>query len=491
MGDTRGANARSAGQDPPLLAPGTVVAGRLRIERVIGRGGMGVVYEAQHLHLQQRVALKVLYGDAAKDPESSARFVREAQIALSLTSPYIVRVHDLGVTDHGQPYIQMELLQGRGLDSVICAAGNVSVEQAVGLVLQACVGVGTAHATGLVHRDLKPENLFLTRQSDGSEFVKVLDFGISKVAPPHDVLQLTMVGTAFGTPQYMSPEQCVSAAEVDARCDQHALGLILYELLTKKPVFEGESETSITYQILAGKPASARVIRPDVAPPLDEAIQKTLAKQPRDRFRDVADFALAIAPFGGPSARADAEAIAKVLHHAPTDSTRAALPTGPVSQGAVAAHPAATTNGSFTRAALAPAKSGLPAIVWAAIAVVPIAAIALTSAFLFHRTEHRESGEASTASTSADAPASASSVAQAPAPSVSTAAPVASEAPPHADPSAAVASASAASASAQPPTASLPEPARPTAPIMAAPPKPAPAPPNHNAHQPIFQIPHD
>src|SRR5690242_15898091 len=110
--ETRGPEAMSAGQDPPLLAAGTVVAGRFRIERVIGRGGMGVVYEAQHLHLQQRVALKVLYGDAARDPESSARFVREAQIALSLTSPHIVRVHDLGVTDHGQPYIQMELLQG-------------------------------------------------------------------------------------------------------------------------------------------------------------------------------------------------------------------------------------------------------------------------------------------------------------------------------------------------------------------------------------------
>ena len=349
----------SATQDRARLTPGTVFAGRFRIERVLGRGGMGVVYEAMHLHLQQPVALKVL---SARDPESSARFVREAQIALALTSPNIVRVHDLGVTEGGQPFIQMELLRGRGLDKVIAESAPLSIQRAVDLVSQACLGVATAHAAGLVHRDLKPENLFLAEQEDGSAIVKVLDFGISKIKRTLDTDDLTMDGASFGTPQYMAPEQFLNAADVDGRCDQYALGLILYELLTAKRAFEGENAASLNYQIVASKIPSARAARADIPVELDEVIQKSLAKQASERFDDVAAFARAIAPFAGANAGATADEIAKVLRHPPVIAT-------PSERGAPSTKRASPTKRVSTAG-------------WAFMVATPLAIVVVTWAFL-------------------------------------------------------------------------------------------------------------
>src|SRR5262245_48933734 len=202
---------------PSALPRGTLLAGKYRVERALGAGGMALVVEATHVALGRRVAIKVLQGEAATAPEVLSRFQREAQIAAQLPGEHIARVTDVGRLERGEPYLVMELLVGRDLDAELMARGRLPIDEAVDVLLQACEGVAEAHAAGLVHRDLKPGNLFLTRRRDGTPVVKVLDFGISKAAPGGGDQSLTKTTTTFGTPLYMSPEQVQSAKHVDHR----------------------------------------------------------------------------------------------------------------------------------------------------------------------------------------------------------------------------------------------------------------------------------
>jgi serine/threonine protein kinase len=441
-----------------LLAPGSVFARRFRIEEELGRGGMGVVYRAFHLHLRQDVALKVLHREAARDRESKARFVREAQVALTLTSPNIVRVHDLGLSDHDEPFIQMELLRGRSLETVIGETSALSAAQAVDLVVQAAAGVATAHAAGLVHRDLKPENLFLANQSDGTEVVKVLDFGITKMTPSLGDEELTTAGTAFGSPHYMAPEQCVNATAVDALCDQYALGVVLYELLTKCHLFEGENTAALTYKILAQKAPSVRVLRPDIPIALDEAIQKALAKNPSDRFTDVTGFARAIVRFGGGAANEAAETIEEVLQRPPRS-------------GGIGT----TAEATFERAAPRTESRTRP-LFWAALVAVPLAAVGVTSAWL-SRGRDALPPDADTA-VHADAMLPSTPI------------------PTHLETDAQL-TATARTSDVTPATTSVAPSSEPTRPLASNAPnapkiaKPTPSAPHGPAHQPIFQIPND
>jgi serine/threonine-protein kinase len=289
--------------------PGAFLLGKYRVEREIGSGGMGIVLEATHLTLDQRVAIKLLNDRFASSPEIAARFLREARIAAKLHSDHVARVSDFGQTDTGAPYIVMELLVGHDLEAEITQRGKLPVSEAVDVILQACEGVAEAHAVGLVHRDLKPANLFLARRPNRPPIIKVLDFGLSKEAQGAHQKSLTGDDTVFGTPQYMSPEQIHSAKNVDARSDQHALGMILFELLTGEPPYVAQSVTQLVVVIATRPPPSARAARPDVPRGLDQAIIRALAKRPGDRFADLGAFAEAIAPFGGPQARERAEAI--------------------------------------------------------------------------------------------------------------------------------------------------------------------------------------
>lgn len=325
------------------LPPGFVIGGRFRIERMLGRGGMGSVYAALHLQLNQYVALKVLHGEAARDADSVARFNQEAQVVSRLSSPHVVRVFDMGQTPRGEPFLVMELLQGRDLDAVIADARPLQPQEAIGLVLQASIGVAAAHAAGLVHRDLKPANLYLARQPDGSEVVKILDFGLTKVMAQGNV-GLTQSASSFGTPQYMSPEQIMSAKHVDARCDQHALALILFELLAKRPAYEADTAGAMTVKIVTQKVPSVRAHRPDVPAKLDDVIQKGMAKKPSDRYPNVGAFAQALAPFGWPDARALADIVAQQLR-----ASTAVAPVDMFAQGAVSPSMSANpTMGSFS-----------------------------------------------------------------------------------------------------------------------------------------------
>src|SRR3984957_9184121 len=221
---------------------GDVVGRKFVVEDVLGVGGMGVVLGARHVHLGQKVAVKLLLRSAAKHTDAVTRLLREARAAVDLQSTHVVRVMDVGTLDDGLPYMVMEHLTGSDLSAVLQQRKALPVEEAIDYALQAMEAIAEAHTVGLVHRDLKPANLFLTRRPDGSGLIKVLDFGISKAteSSPRDQ-SLTATAAIMGSPVYMSPEQLRSSKNVDARTDIWALGIILYELVSGRTPFEDET----------------------------------------------------------------------------------------------------------------------------------------------------------------------------------------------------------------------------------------------------------
>jgi serine/threonine protein kinase len=297
--------------------PGDVLAGKYRVERVLGRGGMGVVVAAHHLQLEERVALKFLLPEAVKNPHAVARFVREARSAVKIKGEHVARVTDVGQLENGTPYIVMEYLEGVDLAAWLKHRGPLPIPLAVDFVLQACEAVADAHALGIVHRDLKPANMFCVKRSDGALSIKVLDFGISKVmtpgAPGHD---LTGTTALVGTPYYMSPEQMHSAKTVDSRTDIWALGVILFELVTGRPPFDGETLPQLAIRI-ANEPAPpARALRADVPLGLDHVIANCLAKAREGRYPSVAELAIALKDFGSKQAKASVERVLGTLKRA-------------------------------------------------------------------------------------------------------------------------------------------------------------------------------
>src|SRR4051812_29074049 len=190
---------------PKVLRPGDVIDGRYRLERYLGEGGMGMVVAARHIALGEPVALKFLLPEGAEDARSVERFLREAKAAVRIKSEHVARMLDVGTLDTGEPFMVMELLDGKDLGQVIRERGKLPVKEAVDYLLQACEGIARAHELGIVHRDLKPANLFLTFRADGSSLVKVLDFGIAK-SLAQDNVNLTQTADVLGSPRYMSPE---------------------------------------------------------------------------------------------------------------------------------------------------------------------------------------------------------------------------------------------------------------------------------------------
>jgi serine/threonine-protein kinase len=329
-----------------IAAPGTVIAGKYRVERTLGEGGMGVVVEAMHLALGHRVAVKLLRAEVAQAPECKARFLREARVAARLPPEHVVQVFDVGETKEGVPYLVMELLTGRDLAQDLAMRGPLPIQEAVDYVLQACEGIAEAHAVGLVHRDLKPANLFLAARRGTPPVVKVLDFGLSKMFDAAGQPTLTQTTSNFGTPAYMSPEQIRSAKYVDPRSDQHALAMILYELITGRPPYDAESLTGLMVVISTAPPPSAREARPEVPEELDAAIQRGMAKQQAARFPSLSEFAFALAPFGGPKAWASAKQVLTSLAStasgdAEAEDGPAQIPTVPTPPGEAQEHPAA------------------------------------------------------------------------------------------------------------------------------------------------------
>ncbi|HEY1957464.1 MAG TPA: protein kinase [Polyangiaceae bacterium] len=276
-----------------LPAQGDVLDGKYRIDRVIGEGGMGIVYEAFHLRLRQRVAIKVLRPDICAHPEFVARFEREARAAATLDSPHVAKVLDVDTSADGLTYMVIEFLEGNDLAEELTRRGRFPIQEAVAYLMEACVPIAQAHAVGIIHRDLKPSNLFLAKK--GSErILKLLDFGISKVLTDADAKSTSSL--ALGTPHYMSPEHVRNASDVDRRSDIWSLGVILYELLTGTEPFQGEPAQIIAAIVTEPVP-SPRASRSDVPPELEAVIIRAMQKNPRDRFPDVRAFARALVPF--------------------------------------------------------------------------------------------------------------------------------------------------------------------------------------------------
>jgi serine/threonine protein kinase len=279
---------------------GAVVAGKYRIERKLGEGGMGLVVAATHLTLGGQVALKFLtMGDEIR-PEALARFTREAQTVARIKSEHIARVLDMGTVESGAPYIVMELLEGQDLHKFVRKNGPLPSGDAVEFILQAAEGVAEAHAAGIVHRDLKPANLFLSHKPDGSPFVRVLDFGIAKdVQAKKEAgdVSLTVGTDVLGSPLYMAPEQIRNPKDVDPRADVWSLGAILYKLLTGRSAFEADNPSATLAMIVMEEPDPIRMLRPDVPAQLEAVVQRCLEKKIDQRFQSVDELACALLPF--------------------------------------------------------------------------------------------------------------------------------------------------------------------------------------------------
>jgi len=282
----------------PEARVGTVVD-KYSLVRLLGQGGMGAVYEGRHATLSRRFAVKFLLPSAAANADAMRRFENEAKAAGGLEHPNLVAVTDLGRDAQGAPYLVMEYLPGEDCAKLLGRSGPLPPARAANVVLQACRGLAVAHRAGIIHRDLKPANLFLTDAGDGSDLVKVLDFGIAKLKGG-DASSGTGTGETFGTAHYMSPEQARGAGDVDARTDVWSLGVVLYELLTARRPFEGGTFLHVVYQILSTQPPHIDTVRADLPPALVAIVEKAMAKEPSARFPSVVALGEALAPHARP-----------------------------------------------------------------------------------------------------------------------------------------------------------------------------------------------
>ncbi len=290
--------------NPDQLKQGDVLDGKFQVERVLGAGGMGMVIAAQHLHLQRPVAIKLMLPGFTQSEEAVARFMREGRAAARLRSEHVGKVLDVGKLATGEPYMVMEFLDGSDLSELVQQRGAISVEEAVDYVLQASEAIAEAHAAGIVHRDLKPANLFLSVDAYGEACVKVLDFGISKVAGQGpNTAGLTGTSTMMGSPMYMSPEQMRSARDVDHRCDIWALGTILFELLTGRVAWPGENMAEVCVSVATDPAPSMRALRSDLPPELDAVVMRCMEKDSGRRYATVVELAQALAPFAPASSQ--------------------------------------------------------------------------------------------------------------------------------------------------------------------------------------------
>jgi serine/threonine protein kinase len=290
---------------------GDILAGKYRVERILGEGGMGFVVAATHITLQERVALKFMRADALGREDGVERFLREARAVVRLKSEHVARVLDVGTLETGAPYIVMEHLEGSDLSHVLEARGLLPLEEAVDYLLQTCDAIAEAHSRGIIHRDLKPANLFVTYGRDGAPLIKVLDFGISKVNMLGDRPEsMTQSATMLGSPVYMSPEQMKSSRDVSPTTDIWSLGIILYECVGGRVPFDEQTMGALMARVLTEAPPPLGALRPDLPAEFVAVVERCLQKDTGLRYASVADFAVGLAPFAPPGAE---ERIARIV----------------------------------------------------------------------------------------------------------------------------------------------------------------------------------
>lgn len=374
-----------------------IIDGKYRIVRLLGEGGMGAVYEGENTRIHRRVAIKVLHSAVAQSKDAAERFEREAQAAGRIGSEHIVEVLDLGNLANGERYMVMEFLEGQTLSDRIATRGRLDARQTADLAVQLLDGLKAAHDAGIVHRDLKPDNVFLlSSRRSRKDFVKIVDFGISKFSAMSGDFSMTRTGAVMGTPYYMAPEQAKGERTVDQRADLYAVGVILYEAVTGKVPFDADTFNELLFKIVLEDPVAIRERAPDLDDRFADIVRKAMTKSPSERYASASDFQadlmsyLDVVPFdkdgtahaGTPARALDATQVASAalvkdvrLQNAEPDHAEPKK-----GQGQTLGTWANTQDGAFT-AAEAPRKSGLNKTVMGAgvgvLALVAAAAFAL------------------------------------------------------------------------------------------------------------------
>lgn len=390
------------------IPEGAVLAGKYRVERLLGRGGMGFVMSAWHLELDHRVALKFLHPELAERADAAERFRREARAAARIRSEHVARVIDVGAVGDSVPFMVMEYLDGHDLGEELEQRGTLPVSEAVEYMLEAIEAIAEAHAAGIVHRDLKPSNLFVCQRPDGARMIKVLDFGISKslLTSSSEQMALTATSSLMGSPLYMSPEQMQSPRGVDARTDIWSLGAILYHALCGEPPYMGETIPQLCANLMNTIPAALTERRADVPVELDQIVQRCLEKDRNRRWQNVSELAGALAPFASAGAQLHVSRAARILStpsgaaavSRETPAAIAATLTSPVprqrSEVTAVSEPSAEQP---TGTHVAWGSTGTPSKSRTLLKALIAAAIALTGLVAFGLVVFRDSGRADAA----------------------------------------------------------------------------------------------
>jgi serine/threonine-protein kinase len=270
---------------------GTILDDKYRIVRELGTGGMGAVYEGENLRIRRRVAIKLLHASVSSQAEAVRRFEREAEAAARIGSDHICDVIDMGLLPDGTRYMVMEYLDGETLGARIKRSGRMGPLMSIPIMIQVLDALGAAHAAGIIHRDLKPDNIFVLPHKNGiSDFVKILDFGVSKFTQNSEEMNMTRAGAVVGTPYYMSPEQARGTSAVDARSDVYALGVLLYQASTGQVPFQAQTFNELLFKIVLEPAPPPQQYAPDLDPEFASIIQKAMAREPAQRYQSCAEF---------------------------------------------------------------------------------------------------------------------------------------------------------------------------------------------------------
>jgi eukaryotic-like serine/threonine-protein kinase len=387
-------------EHPPDPLIGRLVAGRYRVIKPLGEGGMGQVYLAEHEAIEKKVALKVLRPEYSRKEDIVTRFQQEAISASRIKHPNVLDVFDFGKLDSGEAFLAMEFLEGHDLSDDLAKVSAMDPSRGLHIALQICRALAAAHARGVVHRDMKPDNVFLQRTGDGDEVVKIVDFGIAQLRTTEEAAKsqptrrrLTKTGMIFGTPEYMAPEQA-GGRHADLRVDVYAVGVILYEMFTGAVPFTGDSFMAVLTATMNQPPPPMRQMNPElkISPELEAVIMRALAKHPDQRFATMGELATALVatPEGAPFARPAMGSLAdgRLSSYPPAGAPTAAYgspvapgtavsPGGTVAVGAVTSGaPGRTSAQSGAETSGAPAGSPSKGLVLGSLGFVALALVA-------------------------------------------------------------------------------------------------------------------